>query len=660
MGHIHFQHKLEAYAEWRGELIEAIGRYQSWLEKYEFNNSKVNESILNMLQNLKADRITLAFAAEFSRGKTELINALFFSETGVRLLPSAPGRTTMCPTEIFYDPEGGSYLRLLSIESRLNDSTLSEYKAHPKSWMQIDLDPESPIQMQEAFQELLAVKRVSLDEARKLGLYHEAMHPDRAIPPESVEIPCWRHALISFPHYLLKDGLALLDTPGLNALGTEPELTLNMLPNAQAVLFVLAADTGVTQSDLAMWQNHVLGSRPTRRRGLIVVMNKIDTLWDDLQGDESTEKSIRSQVNITAQVLKIEQSVIFPVSAKQALLAKVKGDDDLLEKSRLKALEKYLAEEMLKERRQILMQAVEEGIGQLVRESVATVTAHADALKRQLENMQKIGAANASVIKKLMNETRDEQSRYLSSAENFQASRRVFSVQARLLIDALSPERTDKMIKKARKQMQESLTTLGMKGAMKKVFDELSEALLSAAESTEEARRLVKAIYNKFQEDHGFRKIKPKLFSIKKYQLELEQLFAEGEAFRNSVSSTLMEQNLVVQKLQNSIFNRVRDLLQQAHKEVNTWSAVALTPLVYQIKDHKKLIEQRLEMLRKVNESKKSLHQDILVLKQELKPLQKQQDELLAIASAMGLDTSLFNQEAMGEGEPLPPRAVMN
>jgi hypothetical protein len=67
----------------------------------------------------------------------------------------------------------------------------------------------------------------------------------------------WRHALISFPHPLLKRGLVILDTPGLNALGNEPELTINMLPAAQAVLFVLAADTGVTRSDLDMWEHHV-------------------------------------------------------------------------------------------------------------------------------------------------------------------------------------------------------------------------------------------------------------------------------------------------------------------------------------------------------------------------------------------------------------------
>ena len=38
----------------------------------------------------------------------------------------------------------------------------------------------------------------------------------------------------------LRQGLRILDTPGLNALGSEPELTLSMLPSAQAIIFLLA------------------------------------------------------------------------------------------------------------------------------------------------------------------------------------------------------------------------------------------------------------------------------------------------------------------------------------------------------------------------------------------------------------------------------------
>ena len=536
---------MHAYARWREQLIEAIEQYRAWLNKYKLDDPQVNDQILSTLESLHTDRITLAFAAEFSRGKTELINSMFFSETGVRLLPSTPGRTTMCPTEILYDHKEGSYIRLLSIDSRLTDMTLTEYKQHPDSWMHLELDSSSPVEMQKSFQELVAVKTVSLENAKELGLYHEDMYSGQSSPPETIEVPCWRHALISFPHPLLKEGLCILDTPGLNALGTEPELTLTMLPNAQAVIFVLAADTGVTQSDRDMWRNHVRGFRSSQKNGLAVVLNKIDSMWDDLAGEQDIEDSIRSQIQTTASILDIDENLIFPVSAKQALLAKVKGDEALLEKSRLQKLEDYLSNGVLGERQKLVVDSVTKQIGHFVDESSGLVESRLSDIEKQLSELRSLGGENKEMAGNLMTSTRDEQSRYLSNVENFQASRRVFMVQARILIDELSPEKINEIIRRNKKEMAGSLTTVGMKSAMKMILDELRMRLQGAVDATDDTRRLVKAIYKKFEDDHDFDTIKPVLFAIKSHQFELEQLFDEGESFRNSASSTLMEQRLV-------------------------------------------------------------------------------------------------------------------
>ncbi len=107
------------------------------------------------------------------------------------------------------------------------------------------------------------VKRVPVALARALGLQDDdsARVIRRPTAATDVDVPCWRHAIINFPHPLLQQGLVVLDTPGLNAIGTEPELTLSLLPSAHAVLFVLAADTGVTKTDLEVWNR-----APRRRR----------------------------------------------------------------------------------------------------------------------------------------------------------------------------------------------------------------------------------------------------------------------------------------------------------------------------------------------------------------------------------------------------------
>ena len=638
MRNLEFKEQLHEYSQWREQLMRSIEMYREWRRRYGMTDLHSTDTILNILSGLENDRITLAFAAEFSRGKTELINALFFAETGVRLLPSSPGRTTMCPTEIFYDKDGGSYIRVLSIETRLEDDSLIEYKQRPECWKQITLDCESPAQMQEAFKQLVATKVVAREVADKLGLWNEHEAAEQGMAnATTVEIPYWRHALISFPHPLLKEGLCILDTPGLNALGTEPELTLSMLPSAQAIVFVLAADTGVTKSDLEMWRNHICSARNSKQ-GLAVVMNKIDAMWEDLAGENGYEASIKKQVATSATVLKLDPNLIFPVSAKQALLAKINNNPDLLAKSRLASLENYLSDDILKQRRRILMDTVIRDIGFLVNESFSlTETKLANAAK-QLEEFMRMDFDNKDMTGKLMSETRDRQKAYMANVENFQASRRVFTVQAKILIDSFAKEKIDAIIKDTKEDMSKSLTTYGMKKNIRKLFDELRDLLQDSIDITNETRRLVKAIHKKFQDEYGFKEIEPQLFSIKQYQEELEAIFEEGEAFRNSAKTTMTEQSVVVSKLYSTLIVKARNVLKQAHKDALTWSNGVLTPLMHQIKDHKKQIESRLMMLKKINESKGSVSENIAHLKAELEPLKMQRKELAFIIKEMQLE----------------------
>ncbi len=638
MRNLEFKDQLHEYTQWRERLMRSIEMYREWRRRYGMSDLHSTDTILNILSGLENDRITLAFAAEFSRGKTELINALFFAETGVRLLPSSPGRTTMCPTEIFYDKEGGSYIRVLSIETRLEDDSLTEYKQRPECWKQITLDCDSPTQMQEAFKQLVATKVVPREVADKLGLWNEHEAAEQGMAnATTVEIPYWRHALISFPHPLLKEGLCILDTPGLNALGTEPELTLSMLPSAQAIIFVLAADTGVTKSDLEMWRNHICSARNSKQ-GLAVVMNKIDAMWEDLAGENGYEASIKKQVLTSATTLKLEQNLIFPVSAKQALLAKIKGDKELLTKSRLGSLENYLSDDILKQRRRILMETVIRDIGFLITESSNLTETKLTNAAKQLEEFMKIDFENKDMTGKLMSETRDRQKAYAANVENFQASRRVFTVQAKILIDSFAKERIDNIVKDTKEDMSKSLTTYGMKKNIRKLFDELRDLLQDSIDITNETRRLVKAIHKKFQDEYGFKEIEPQLFSIKQYQEELEAIFEEGEAFRTSAKTTMTEQSIVVSKLYGTLIVKARNVLKQAHKDALTWSNGVLTPLMHQIKDHKKQIESRLMMLKKINESKGSVAENIAHLKAELEPLKMQRKELAFIIKEMQLE----------------------
>ncbi len=646
MDKLRFQDQLKAYEQWKMDVVNTIEEYRPWLEENGMSSEDIDHRIEHTLDALKSDKLTIAFVAEFSRGKTELINAIFFADYGRRLLPSDAGRTTMCPTEIFYDDKRDeSYVRLLPIETRLQDISLTKLRKDTKQWVHYPLETDSVEQMQAALSEVIQTKSVTLEEAKHLGLYSPDLHPHQSQPPEMVEIPKWRHALISFPHALLKKGLTILDTPGLNALGSEPELTLNMLPAAQAVLFVLGADTGVTRSDMEIWQHHIKGFHSGRKSGLMVVLNKIDTLWDDLRETDDVHEAIQNQQSSTAGLLGIESRAVFPVSAQKGLLAKIKEDDNLLARSGLLDLESYLGQDVLNIKQQIVLETVGTDVGQLLDNSRSMLSGKLNETKKQLEELEELSDKSDDVITNLMEKTRTEQAQYLRDVESFQQSRKELKVQADQLSQTLNMTSLNETIARCRKDMTNSWTTSGMKSSMKDLFEDIRRLMLNVVTQSEQTRKLIRSIYRKFQNEHGFAVVQPKMFSIVKYRVELELLHQEAEVFRNSPVTAMMEQNFVVKRFFSALVERAKNIFDQADNEIDGWLSTALEPLIMQIKDHKEMMEKRLSNLQKIGQSRNTLQYRILELQEQYTELARQLTALRNMANRINNSRPLNQTE---------------
>lgn len=645
--------QLKSYDRWKSEIIRTIDEYRSWLLKYRLATDDSEKRIEECLASLHSDRLTVAFVAEFSRGKTELINAMFFSNYGRRLLPSTAGRTTMCPTEMFYDHRANqSYVRLLPIETRLQDTPVRDLKKKPALWVTYPLDMDSLDQVEACMREVIETRRVSLEEALRLGMYDPQLHPHLRTPPAFVDIPKWRHAMISFPHPLLKQGLAILDTPGLNALGSEPELTLNMLPSAQAVLFVLAADAGVTRSDLEMWQNHIKGFQSSRQRGLMVVLNKIDTLWDELKDEASITEAINQQCQKTAKILNVRRDVIFPVSAHKGLLGKIKGDQALLARSALQQLEQYLSNDILNARQEIVQDTVTSEISQMVENTRGIVTAKLNEIKKQLNEFRQLSGKSQEAIEQLMIEARSEQTEYSHNINSFKASKKALKKQAKNLLGALDLKKLEQTIDTTHSKMSDNWTTVGMKINMRKLFDQMRNDMQIVVKQSEQSRKLIRSIYRRFQSDHGLSVVQPKMFSVMRYRVELELLYQEAEIFRKSPVTTMTEKHFVMRRFFVAMVSRAMELFSQARYEASIWLKTALEPLVFQIREHKGLMQQRLNNLQKVSQSRDTLDSRITELEHQHNAIAKQ------LTILRNMHNTLNSNLPFGERERTRPRLV--
>src|SRR5205085_6616564 len=120
---------LDALAHWRQSLARELFSLTSFFKANDLLSAPSVSIAESLRQRVLADKLVVAFVAEFSRGKSELINAIFFADTGRRILPATPGRTTMCPVELAWSANELPMLDLLPIESRREPASLSELRA---------------------------------------------------------------------------------------------------------------------------------------------------------------------------------------------------------------------------------------------------------------------------------------------------------------------------------------------------------------------------------------------------------------------------------------------------------------------------------------------------------------------------------------------------
>jgi GTPase SAR1 family protein len=408
-----FNEQFDELGAWRREFALRLKLLSQWMAEQDLLDAGAQERLLRLETRVRSDKIMVAFVAEFSRGKSEMINAIFFAGYGRRIMPASAGRTTMCPTEMGYDPEVPPCLRLLPIETRLQPQALMEWRMAPDKWTKIDLDVSNPEQLAHSFEKVAETRKVTQGEAKALGFWNSQNPQDNPMVDAQglVDVPMWRHALINIAHPLLKQGLVILDTPGLNAIGAEPELTVSLIPQAHAVVFILGADTGVTKSDLAIWQEHlVTDADDTDRR--LVVLNKIDTLWDGLSTHEQNHSQIERQKVNTAEILSIPVDQVIAVSAQKGLLAKVTHDADLLQQSCLLKLEHALGHGMIGKRQRILGQAMASSIKELRAEAVRSINIRKCDLTEQTIELKGLQGKNSGVIKNMRARIVQEQAEF--------------------------------------------------------------------------------------------------------------------------------------------------------------------------------------------------------------------------------------------------------
>ncbi|KAA3625731.1 MAG: GTPase [Proteobacteria bacterium] len=625
-----FEHRIGLYGDWRVAVVDAISEYRDWLGQNNLLDTQNAGRIEQLLETIQDDYLYIAFVAEFSRGKSELINATFFSDLGRRVLPSTAGRTTMCPTELRYDESAPSGIRLLPTETRESEHSVGYYKQHPGEWTSIPLDIEDPDRVAQALIRVTDVLRVRRERAQQLG-FLIARGPDdddglQVGDDGLVEIPKWRHAVINYPHPLLAQGLVVLDTPGLNALGAEPELTLGMLSSAHAVVFVLAADTGVTKSDMSVWRNHVCGKADSSCENKLVVLNKVDVLWDDMRHRSEIEQQVKSQLDITARTLDVPSTNLFALSAQKALLGRTRSDDRLVHQSGIGAFENALANMLIPAKQDIVRTRIRDAIEDIIEVNLSILARREKDAQAHVKEIEALSARNVNVVREMLTRLKQEKQQLDLNMRRFQTSRTLFSKHTMQLYDHLNIVKLERLIARNKRDMSVSLTTLGMRQYMTAFLREVTGLLEDAAVEIKEIHELMETVYERFQAEHGLANIHPRQFSTTRFHREIQTLYDRHDFFIRGVSMVMTEQKVLVRRYYDTVMSKVREVFERANRDVEDWIRSVMSPLETEIREHQGQLRRRLESMKRISRTGDSLEERMEEMKYMRRSLNEQRE----------------------------------
>ena len=649
--------QLDALASWRRGLDRQVEDLVRFLQEHALLDDVPQAQLAGLRERLASDRLCVAFVAEFSRGKSELINAIFFADTGRRVLPATPGRTTMCPVELGCDAAATPLLALLPIETRLESRSLSELRGQPHLWTRIRLEADAPDRLAEALVEVTRTKAVSIETARALGFWHDDAPDDN--PPllgeGQVEVPAWRHAAINYPHPLLKRGLVVLDTPGLNAIGAEPELTLSLLPAAHAVVFILGADTGVTKSDLAVWRDQLGGQSMTR----FVVLNKIDTLADPLLSAEAVNEQIEQQCRSTAATLDVPRERVFPLSARQALAGRIDGDADALAASRLPALEEALATQLLPRRREVIERLVTETAQTVEQQAARRLADQRRLIAEQMLELRGLRGKNSGKVTLMIERVDREMQEFERCTERLAALRVVHARMLRELLVGLSSDSLRDEVARMQREVSATLFNLGAKKAFVALCARLRERLCQARTRGQETSDMLQATFGQLNSEYGFALTLTKQPTLERCDRELELIERSYAQYLGLSQALRLAEPRFMEQFRRMLVSKLRMAFENASGEVELWHKSASNQIDSQLRERRRAFKRRRDGLERIQAAAGDLDHRIGDLESQDARWQHLLTRIRGLTGALAQAAAAGGGEAAGAATaPAPQRAA--
>jgi hypothetical protein len=382
---------------------------------------------------------------------------------------------------------------------------------------------------------------------------------------------------------------------------------------------VLAADTGVTKSDLDVWQ-HVVGD--AGHKSHIAVLNKIDGLWDPLKTPGEIEREVRRQCAGVAATLGLDPMRVFPVSAQKGLVAKVQNDSTLLDASRLPLLEEALIDLLVPTKQQIVRDQTVAQVERVASEARLTLSARERGVIEQLFELRGLQGKNQSSIERMTRRALAEQREFEDVVRKIVAARAVLQKLSEPLFLNLRVSTLRAQVIATRNKMRRSQLSPTISSAVREYFSNLRELLRGANAKALEVEQMVLGVQRRFAEELGWSLSPPMTFSLDTYIAELERAEQAYKSQFGAFAVLTRDRWTLMERFFETVVAKSREIFSAAERDTEAWVKSLLPPIELQVREQRAQLRKRAESISKIRDAQGSLDERIAELEEALEEAQ--------------------------------------
>jgi hypothetical protein len=372
----------------------------------------------------------------------------------------------------------------------------------------------------------------------------------------------------------------------------------------------------------------------------LVVLNKIDTLWDALSSSSEVETQIERQRASTAEILGIPEKQVIAISAQKGLVAKVTEDPALLELSCLPALEEALSRGILGQRQKMLGTAVVSGIAELRSATGRTINIRRRDLTEQMMELRSLKGKNSPVIRNMRSRISQEQTEFDLGGAKIHAVRSVHLKMLREVFSILGPTALKKEMAQLTRILHQKGLKLGVKKAYGDTFEQLRAGLRKVQSINAEIQSMLAASFRQLNAEHGFSLQAPPEPSLASYLHDFElvershlQYLSLGNVFR-------LAQPEFADRLVRALATRLRIIHETALTDIEQWSKSSAAQLDAQLRERRRNFGRRLEAIDRIQHASGGLDERMAEIRDREATLQQLEGKLSELTGYLVSATS--------------------